>query len=55
MSDLTNKLLALNGTNWLFLDDDTREELKAQAAEENRALVKRYDPETGESYLAESE
>lgn len=55
MSNMDNKLTALNGANWLLLDEETREELKAQAADDQRVLVKRYDETTGESYLEEAE
>lgn len=53
MNQMTENLTLLNGASWLLLDEETREELKAQAAGDERVLVKRYDPDTGESFMEE--
>lgn len=41
----------LHGERWAMLDEQTREDLRRQARETERRLVKVFDPLTGQSSL----
>lgn len=52
MNDLNAVTLDdLHGERWAMLDEQTREDLRRQARETERRLVKVFDPLTGQSSL----